>query len=229
MLDREVGLARIHSECAADVPPAREARVEGEGAIDQRHLASISSPKYASAWAACTRTTGSSLATSRAYVDTWATKHKGEPVEKIPEMILEGRSIGRRPAFPEFPEDLDPADSEFENGLLEYYQAAYLRATHDRYTLHFATAIRSTVTARQIDTWIREHPDAYRRWKAGQKFDSPTFLDDETAAKEAERAWGFVGRLFQEIGTSVISNIPRQFGRPRPINRLYEKWEDSVL
>src|SRR5580700_5463789 len=37
MLDRDVGIARPHSEGAADVPTAREARVERECAVDQRH------------------------------------------------------------------------------------------------------------------------------------------------------------------------------------------------
>src|SRR5689334_15750078 len=37
MADGDVGLARLHPEDAADVPTAREIRVEGEGTIDQRH------------------------------------------------------------------------------------------------------------------------------------------------------------------------------------------------
>src|SRR5215470_14134504 len=35
--DRNVGLARLHSEDAADVPGARKIRVEREGAVDQCH------------------------------------------------------------------------------------------------------------------------------------------------------------------------------------------------
>jgi hypothetical protein len=37
MLDRDVGLARKQSQGAADVPAAREIRVEREGAVSQRH------------------------------------------------------------------------------------------------------------------------------------------------------------------------------------------------
>ena len=37
MLDSDVGLARIHSEGATDVPAARGTRVERQCTIDQRH------------------------------------------------------------------------------------------------------------------------------------------------------------------------------------------------
>ena len=37
MLNRDLGLARIHSEDAADVPAASVIRVESQGAVDQRH------------------------------------------------------------------------------------------------------------------------------------------------------------------------------------------------
>ena len=37
MPDRDVGLARLHPQDAADVPAAREIRIQRKGTIDQRH------------------------------------------------------------------------------------------------------------------------------------------------------------------------------------------------
>src|SRR5271169_4788520 len=99
-----------------------------------------------------------SAETLRSYVDIWRTKHQGS-WQAIPERVLVNGTKARPPALPEFPEDLDPADAEYENGLTEYYNGAFFATDHAEHTVHFATAIRSAVTARQINSWLRERPD----------------------------------------------------------------------
>lgn len=132
------------------------------------------------------------------------------------------------PALPDFPEDLDPADAEFENGLLAFYNGAYFPGPDSRRTVQFATAIRSAVTARQINMWMREHPDDYAKWKAGRKFGGATFLGDEAAADEAERAWKFVDYLLNRQQPLAIP-FEKQLPFLNRIAKLYDSWEDSVL
>ena len=162
------------------------------------------------------------------YVDIWNAKHN-DALKSIPERVLVNRIEHRRPELPEFPEDLDPADAEFANGLIEYYNGAHFVASHSRPTAHFATAIRSAVTARQINRWLSEHPDDYAEWKAGLGFDGPTFLDDEAAADEAQRAWKFVDDLLKEQRTVVPTPFAQQLRSAKQIARLYRHWEASIL
>jgi len=158
------------------------------------------------------------------YVKTWNMKH-GDVMRAIPERLLAYETEGKRPPLPDFPEDLDPADAEFENGLIEFYNGAYFNAPHPRHTMHFATAIRSAVTARQIERWLRDHPDDYAKWKSGRGIDGPTFLDDEAAAKEALTAWKFVADLLKVQPIAVYE----LWQSTKRIERSYKHWEDTVL
>jgi hypothetical protein len=165
------------------------------------------------------------------YIDIWKSKHKGIWAT-IPQSLLVNGHSGKTPDFPEFPEelDLDPADAEFENGLAEFYNGVYVPSNHEDQTVHFATAIRSAVAARQIDRWIHRHPDAYKRWKAGRLIDGPTFLDDESATHEAQTAWEFVDRLFkmQHHGARPWSHT-RNGAASKKVAALYRRWEELIL
>jgi hypothetical protein len=165
------------------------------------------------------------------YVDTWKTKHRGI-WRSVPQRVLVNGHSGEAPDFPEFPAelDLDPADAEFENGLAEFYNGAYLASNHDDQTIHFATAIRSAVAARQIDKWIHRHPYAYRKWRAGRLLDGPTFLDDEAATYEAQTAWEFVDHLFkiQHHGVRPWSHTGSG-AASKKVAALYRRWERSAL
>lgn len=156
----------------------------------------------------------------RTYVVIWNTKHE-DVVRQLPQLLLTPEIHGKRPKLPEFPEDLDPADAEFENGLIEYYNGAFFSANHGQHTMEFATAIQSAVVARQNNKWLSNHQDDYANWKSGSGIGGPTFLDDEAAAKEAEIAWKLIDASLK--------------GQPKPLRQswhaavLYKRWEDSVL
>ena len=169
------------------------------------------------------RVAANALAT---YTKTWKLKHKGA-WGKAPENVLTRPAVKKVIKFPEFPEDLDldPADAEFENGLSEFYNGAYASSGHADRTAHFATAIRSAVTARQIHKWIHRHPEDFMKWKAGQLTDGPTFLDDEAAAAEAQAAWEEVGRLLR---SARLQPFHRKRASKR-LEELYRRWENSVL
>jgi hypothetical protein len=163
------------------------------------------------------------------YVPVWKQKHSGA-LGVLPGSVLINES-NEQPAFPEFPDscDLDPADAEFENGLLEFYNGAFVPAPHSRYTAHFATSIRSAVTARQINRWLQGHPAEYTKWKAGRDFDGATFFEDEAAAGEAKAAWIFVDYLLKQQHIPVYTPISKQLRSSKQIARLYRNWEESVL
>jgi hypothetical protein len=161
------------------------------------------------------------------YVDIWTEKHS-EALQTLPETILADGINRKPPPPPDFPEDLDPADAEFENGLFEFYNAAYFPAAHNQRTVGFAAAIRSAVTARQINRWLRGHPDDYAQWKAGREFGGPTFLDDAAAAEEARTAWMFVDDLLKAQHVP-ITPFAKQSQSVQQIERLYKQWEESIL
>jgi hypothetical protein len=162
------------------------------------------------------------------YVEIWNAKHE-RTLKTFPERILTNKTVGKRPELPEFPEDLDPADAEFENALIEYYNGTFFRTGHAQRTVHFATAIRSAVTARQINAWLREHPDDYATWKAGRGIEGPTFLADEAAADEAQMAWTLVADLLKKQRAIVRRPFAGQFWSSRQMAQLYKRWEESVL
>jgi hypothetical protein len=153
------------------------------------------------------------------YVPIWKSKHP-EPIGSIPDLILSSISARRRPILPEFPEDLDPADAEFENGIIEFYNGS-ISHTAQR-TAHFATAIRSAVLAHQIDMWLREHPDAYSAWKTGQGFQGPTFLQDDAAAGEAELMWKSVADLLRRCSVRSLPLLSKR------VERAYKEWEEAI-
>jgi hypothetical protein len=59
---------------------------------------------------------------------------------------------------------------------------------HSEHTTHFAAAIRSAVTARQIHTWILHQPGDDATGKYGQDYHGSNFLQDAAAADEAGMA-----------------------------------------
>lgn len=159
------------------------------------------------------------------YVEIWKEKHN-DSLKQVPEHLLAINAKSKRPELPEFPEDLDPADAEFENGLIEFYNGAFFPTSHAQHTMHFATAIRCAVTARQVNAWLRSHPDDYATWKSGRGIDGPTFLDDEDAATEAQNAWKFVDDLLKEQPT--ITGRPLRSAK-RIAQSSYQLWEDTIL
>jgi hypothetical protein len=164
------------------------------------------------------------------YVPIWQEKHSGA-VGEIPDSVLANSINSKRPALLDLSEglDLDPADTEFKNGLLEFYRGALSKVIHSRYTAHFATAIRSAVTARQINRWLQGHPIEFAKWRSGRGFDGPTFLDDEAAAEEAQAAWKFVDHLLKEQHVPIFVPFSEQLRLSKQIARLYQAWEESVL
>lgn len=151
------------------------------------------------------------------YLEIWAAKHDDD-IRQLPLHLL--ISNERKQELPNFPEDLDPADAEFENGLVEFYNGSLFPSRHDQRTMHFATAIRSAITARQINKWLCGHPDDYAKWKTGRPFNGPTFLDDEMAASEAEIFW----KLFD----ALVKEQPKSFDLSRE-PAAYRRWEETIL
>jgi len=137
--------------------------------------------------------------------------------------VLSPRSADAPPRLPEFPETLDPADAEFENAVLEFYNGAYFRLDRAERTGHFATAIKSTVLARQINRWMADFPKEYEKWRSGRAIVEVTFLDDDAASSEAERAWTFVD--------AALKSQPRKIfgaGSRTAIAGYYRRWEESA-
>jgi hypothetical protein len=164
------------------------------------------------------------------YIKIWKSKHQGVWRE-VPEELLIARSIEKRITLPDFPEelDLDPADAEFENGLTEFWSGAYSSSNHANRTRHFATSIQSAVTARQIHKWIQHHPTDFVKWKAGRLIDEPTFLDDQVAIAEAQKAWEYVDRLFKsQRRHPPLPAVHRKRSSKRAME-LYRRWESSIL
>jgi hypothetical protein len=130
--------------------------------------------------------------------------------------------------LPELPDDLDPADAEFEDALIEFFNGTVETDNHAERTVHFANAIRSSVLASQIDWWLRDYPAEYQRWKEGLVIRGPTFLDDEKAAKEAETAWMRVDSLFDKLRLSTRRRFHRLFRGPSEVEQVYRYWEQSL-
>lgn len=132
--------------------------------------------------------------------------------------------------FPGLPENLDPADTEFESALIEFHNGTSHTLNHARRTIHFANAIRSTVLARQINRWLQDYPAQYQIWKARLLIRRPTFLDDAAAGDEAEKAWMQVDRLFDLFGHILEAREPiKRFRLSSELERVYSDWEQSLL
>jgi hypothetical protein len=131
--------------------------------------------------------------------------------------------------FPTLPhsEEPDPADAEFESGLMQFYNALSAKSLLRR-TAYFATSIRSAVLARQINRWVHNFPIEYDFWKRGQYFAGPTFLEDEAASLEAEKAWSEIDELFQDLTRRQTRRRRfRFFGTE--VERAYAAWSSSLL
>jgi hypothetical protein len=133
--------------------------------------------------------------TLNTYTPIWKKKHRNA-LQELPDIVLANGPQRARRVFPDRPEDLDPdpADAEFENALVEFHNGV-LSPRHNRYTAHFATAIRSAVTARQINSWLQNHPDEFGVLLAVRSFERPTFLDVDAASKEALSSGSFIAYL----------------------------------
>ncbi|MFI5023298.1 MAG: hypothetical protein ACHQRJ_16830 [Alphaproteobacteria bacterium] len=164
--------------------------------------------------------------TMHLYLPIWKEKHKNESWLMLDD-LLEERAT-KTFEVPDFA-NLDPADTEFENAIIELYNGVYDSSNHEEHTVHFATSVRSAVTAKQVNEWLRRHPHKYAQWRAGRGFDGPTFLDDEVAANEAEKAWTFVDGLLTRPHFHKRTPFERQLSSPKDVTELYERWEQSVL
>ena len=169
----------------------------------------------------CSRQDQLKIATEvlQTYADIWKTKHQDRPdVRSIPERLT-GASLDIRPDFPDLPEDADAADAEYENALTGYYNGKFYDHLPERWTRNFASAIRSTVTAHQINCWMIKYPGSYQSWKVSLNFDCPTFLQDDSAADEAVSMWRFVENLLRRCHP----------GQGSCSVHLYEQWDATYL
>lgn len=147
------------------------------------------------------------------YIDRLISKY---PNRKIPYFLTFG-------LLDENLVEIDAADTEFQNSIIEYYNASF-QSSHDEQTTHFATSIRSCVLAGQINAWIMSHPDSYKKWKEGETFKGPTFLEDKKSINEVERLWGYVEDIL-----SKHQDGRRVYKLSKEVDFLYQKWESSIL
>ena len=156
------------------------------------------------------------------YFAIWNTKHpdKAKHLPLAAFSLREDESLNG-----DFSEDIDPADNEFCNAILEYNEGISGTAQPLERINHFATSIRSSVLAIQINRWIRDFPDQYERWRAGELVNGPTFLHDEAAADDAQKAWESIDHLFSH-------ESPGRAKAEVPMNKIedaYRAWERSLL
>lgn len=156
------------------------------------------------------------------YLPNWTKKH--------PHDDWAGKWLGQkgneRPLEPPNANQLDAADAEFENAVIEFENGLFDKNPHSS-TSHFATAIRSAVLALQINKWVHDCPEQYSYWRSGQPFDGPTFLEDEAASAVAEIAWIRVEEFFRT--QKIVARRPRLTPRAVEIEEAYAEWEKSLL
>jgi hypothetical protein len=157
------------------------------------------------------------------YAKVWNDKHPNNAIRVF------GDAIDEQQELPPFPDNLDPADAEFESALIEFHNGLSRKINHVRHTMHFATAIRSTVLATQINRWICDFPGEYEQWKEGRIVKGPTFLDDQGAAQVAESAWIRIDSLLTKGRQSSPSMIERPSTQAAKVDTLYARWEKSLL
>jgi hypothetical protein len=156
------------------------------------------------------------------YFDIWNRKHpdKAKHLPLTTFSLREDESLNG-----DFFEEIDPADNEFCNAILEYNEGISETCKPLERINHFATSIRSSVLAIQINRWIRDFPDQYERWRAGKLVNGPTFLDDKAAADDAQKAWESIDDLFShEWPGRAMAEIPMN-----KIEDAYRAWERSLL
>ena len=156
------------------------------------------------------------------YLDIWNRKHP-DKAKHLPLMafsLCEDESLDG-----DFSEEIDPADNEFCHAMLEYNKGISETDGPLERIKHFATCIRSSVLAIQINRWIRDFPDQYERWKAGKLVNGATFLDDKAAADDAEKAWEYIDDLFsyEWPGRAMAETSTNK------IEEAYRAWERSLL
>ncbi|WP_316176336.1 hypothetical protein [Bradyrhizobium sp. SZCCHNRI1073] len=153
----------------------------------------------------------------QAYAPIWVAKHPGVEFGKWIAELAETNLLGT----PES-RQMDPADAEFENAILQFTDAQD-GESHLQRTAHLASSIRSSVLARQIDRWLRDFPEQYTSWHQGEHFAGPTFLDDDGASLEAEKAWKKIDAILRSKRKSKIRESMEK------IERAYFEWESSLL
>ena len=159
------------------------------------------------------------------YAAVWTGKHPDAPIEKWIAGLPGGQGM---PLFA-VSGKLDPADAEFENGLMQFSRAMTAQSRSER-TARFATSIRSAVLARTINRWLHDRPAEYQAWSRGEHSTGPTFLEDEGALKEAEMAWKEIDELFRQSSSILTrSHELRPRGRPSDFERQRTAWETSLL
>jgi hypothetical protein len=126
--------------------------------------------------------------------------------------------------------ELDAADAEFENAICEVKAGKSQKIEYFDRVRHFATAIRSSVLAVQINRWIGDFPDEYRLWREGRAFKGPTFLEDPEAEDAAAKAWSWIDSLFNMVASrpGTLSHHPR-WGEAEIVETEYAKWNATLL
>lgn len=154
------------------------------------------------------------------YFDIWNKKHPDQILQLMTFNLREDESSNG-----DFSEDIDPADNEFRNAVMEFNQGISETSEPLERIKHFATSIRSSVLAIQINRWIRDFPEQHERWKARKLINGPTFLDDKAAADDAQEAWEYIDYLFSDEWPSrATTEIPMN-----KIEDAYRAWEQSLL
>lgn len=157
------------------------------------------------------------------YINIWNEKHP--TLTHVPLWFLQHKA-DRQSEIPGFPADLDPADAEFETALMEFVNGTSASLDHAERTKHFATTIRSSILARQMNRWLHDYPLQYERWKRGLPLEGPSFLDDAGAHEEAAGSWKRVDKL---IGKQRSKRIDREIRNIGALTEAFHDWEKSLL
>jgi hypothetical protein len=160
-----------------------------------------------------------------AYETIWIEKHPNMPGIPLGPFL---NTVEQQEVI--FPGNLDPADTEIENAVIEYLNGMSQKIGHAERTAHFATTIRSSILAIQINRWIHDFPDDYKRWQAGLTFSGRTFLDDKNAAHDAENAWADIDALIAKQLASKTNFRRRLQVIPMvKVEEAYNAWERTLL
>jgi hypothetical protein len=158
------------------------------------------------------------------YLNIWNEKHRDEHPHLSTDLPLMKLKV-QEPTSSALPDELDPADAEFWNALLGYFDGISENNEPVQRIKHFATAIRSSVLAVQINQWIRDFPGQYQHWRRGEIVSGPTFLDDKVAADKAEKAWERIDFLFSH---GRKTRAPPEITMNN-IENAFREWEQSLL
>jgi hypothetical protein len=168
------------------------------------------------------------------YLEIWNAKHHGRlriALKALIGITVVGSprifGLSESPDLPNFPDNLDPADAEFENAIISYYNGISSPSSHGECTMDFATAIRSAIVARQINRWIQNHPGSFAKWRLGETFSGPTFLEDEPASSLAEASWSSLAELLEKQPSAMSTPPAQRYKFTKEIETSYKQWEEA--